>query len=251
MSLVFHLLLLVLLPVAWWWWWCSPRLPADPILWGRKAAATAAWALKYAIREAAIMWWWSALNGVEVYKDGVTAETAAPLCLSRSELLLRPSSSWIANGDRWGSVCEELVVLLRLSAPGALTWIVVSGRGMVAVSRFIIRKLATGVVCGFFSFSLFTSWMGCLFFTLQTHDFTRGWGRNRDECTCMEQRFCFNANSNSFHDTHGLLITHCFPLRQFYTWTPFLVVIAHVFIQPVPTANLGNYNFPSRNNFLL
>lgn len=154
MSLVFHLLLLVLLPVAWWWWWCSPRLPADPILWGRKAAATAAWALKYAIREAAIMWWWSALNGVEVYKDGVTAETAAPLCLSRSELLLRPSSSWIANGDRWGSVCEELVVLLRLSAPGALTWIVVSGRGMVAVSRFIIRKLATGLVCGFFSLSL-------------------------------------------------------------------------------------------------
>lgn len=55
----------------------------------------------------------------------------------------------------------------------------------------------------------------------------------------------------TFHDTHGLLITHCFPLRQFYTWTPFLVVIAHVFIQPVPTVNLGNYNFPSRNNFLL
>lgn len=131
----------------------KPRCdPAPAILCGKNAAATAAWALKYAIRDAAmVIWWWSLPpNGVWPtfgYNDGVTAETAPfPLLLCDPEFelfvvllefvvrddSLKPRSSWIANGDRCGNVCE--LNIGRLRAAGAETCIV-SGRGID--SKFI------------------------------------------------------------------------------------------------------------------
>lgn len=86
------------------------------------------------------------LNGVWPtleYSDGATADTGLLLLFDVIEFeladvsfaldvdraeSLRPSNSWMANGDRCGSVCE--LNMGRLSAAGAVTWIV-SGRGIV------------------------------------------------------------------------------------------------------------------------
>lgn len=48
------------------WWWCKPAW----CICGKNAAATAACALKYAIRDAAILaiWWW--LNAATVSAEG-------------------------------------------------------------------------------------------------------------------------------------------------------------------------------------
>lgn len=141
--------------------WKPRCVPVPPILCGKNAAATAAWALKYAIRDAAmVIWWWSLPpNGdwpTLGYSDGVTAETAPfPLLLLWFEpafelfvwlLLLfvlverddslKPRSSWIANGDRCGNDCE--LSIGRLRAAGAVTCIV-SGRGID--SKFISNVL--------------------------------------------------------------------------------------------------------------
>lgn len=138
--------------------WKPRCVPVPPILCGRNAAATAAWALKYAIRDAAmVIWWWSLPpNGdwpMFGYNDGVTAETGPfPLLppfdtvfdvfvleLVDREESPRPSNSWIANGDRCGNVCE--LSIGRLSAAGAVTC-TVSGRGIA--SMFIsTKKLCT------------------------------------------------------------------------------------------------------------
>lgn len=66
----------------------------------------------------------------------MTADTGPELPCRLSELP-RPKSSWMPNGERCGKLCEEWFCG-RLRAPGAVTWMVVSGRGIVAVSRFMI-----------------------------------------------------------------------------------------------------------------